>query len=136
MSQANRGKTAESLVQRFLKDLSSKAHCSSFRLPDARAGSLVTAPADFLICRNGKLTLLEVKEVAHEYRLPQKNFALDQRARMKMWKLAGAQAFVLVCFQPSRLWRLADIDYFTDKGPSWDMRDVEIGSLADLERFL
>lgn len=132
---ANRGKWAEGEVKKLLKKLE-MANCASHRFPDAHAGSLATTPSDFLVCRAGKLTLLEVKEVQHDYRLPVKNFAPDQRARMRMWKLAGAQALVLVCFQPSRVWRLADIDYFTNEGASWDMRDVPTGELKDLEGFL
>lgn len=136
-SAANRGKWAEGEVKKYLKKLEATA-CTSYRCPDARSGSLVTAPADFLICRNGVLTLLEVKEVEHETRLPHKNFALDQVARMRMWKASGARALVAVCFQPSRTWRILDIEYFTnrDDGASWNMKNILTVPLVTLETLL
>lgn len=136
MSAANRGKWAEGRVRAYLKTLE-LANCAFHRFPDAHAGSLATTPADFLVCRQGKLTLLEVKEVQHDFRLPYKNFALDQMARMRMWKAAGAQALVAVCFMPTQTWRILDVEYFVQRdGASWDMRDTLTVPLNTLETLL
>lgn len=133
---ANRGKWAEGKVRVYLQSLET-AKLAFHRFPDAHAGSLVATPADFLVCRSARLTLLEVKEVQHEYRLNHKNFALDQMARMRMWKLAGAEAYVAVCFMPSKTWRILDVDYFVNReGASWDMRDIPTVPLSTLETLL
>lgn len=122
-SAANRGKSAESLVSRRLDALSNKVDTAFYRLPDARAGSLKATLADFLIMQRSEMTLLEVKEVDHAYRLPHKNFAVDKVSRMRRFKMAGAKAWVLVLFTPTGKWRLAELDFFlTREGGSWDMR--------------
>lgn len=117
----NRGKWAEGRVKLFLKKYESVSF-THHRFPDARAGSMVVSPCDFMFIRHGLLTLLEVKEVQHTFRLPHKNFSPDQVARMRAWHSAGARAYVLVAFRLSGMWRLAPIDFFLHReGGSWDM---------------
>lgn len=137
MSTALRGKYAEGRVRDWLKN-AEKADTAFMRMPDAHAGSLVTTPADFLTCRQGRLTLLEVKEVAHATRLPHKNVKPDQLARMRMWKMAGAHAWVLVCHMPMKLWRCVPIEEFIEKtGGSWVLDKYELHSdLSFLENLL
>lgn len=140
MSVGTRGKYAEGQVKKKLASLESAAQ-TSYRVPDARSGSFAVALADFLIMRNGKMTLLEVKEVNHEFRLNYQNFDASQIARMRMWKAAGAQGHVLVYHTPSKLWRAADISWFylnytktNEAGKavgSWDLRSVSTISLDD-----
>ena len=101
---ANRGKYAEGKVKAELKKLEA-ANCTHHRFPDAHSGSFVTAPADFLILQNGRLRLLEVKQVEHGERLPYGNFSLEQVNRMHMWNLAGADTWVLVYHVPHKAWR-------------------------------
>ena len=134
---ADRGKYAEGKVKAELKRLEA-ANCAHHRFPDRRAGSFVTAPADFMFLQSGVFRLLEVKQVQHDFRLSYQNFGADQVARLKMWQAAGAKAWVLVCFMPSKTWRLASVDYFTDRVlksatgkpvGSWDMRDVPVCTL-------
>ena len=129
-----RGKTAEALVKKKLASLES-ARQAHARWPDARAGSFAVALADFLIMRDGRMTLLEVKEVAHDFRLSHTNLGLDQIARMRMWASAGAQADVLVYHSTTKLWRTAEIHWFHEnyrtvdgdgkKVGSWDLRSLE-----------
>lgn len=132
MTVANRGKYAESEVKKALKKLEA-ADCTHARWPDARAGSFVTAPADFLVLQSGRLRLIEVKQVQHDFRLAYLNVPLDQVARLKMWQAAGADAWVLVCFMPSKVWRLAPASYFLHRPKvtatgralgSWDMSEI------------
>lgn len=125
---ANRGKEAETLVKKYLTQLAKKAEFTFYRFPDARAGSLQSAPADFLLLNKGHMTLLEVKEVAHSYRLPHRN--VSQIPKLTRHTLAGASAFVLVYFKPEKLWRIAPVSYFSKtEGASWDMRDIQLTSL-------
>ena len=129
-----RGKTAEALVKKKLASLES-ARQAHARWPDARAGSFAVALADFLIMRDRRMTLLEVKEVAHDFRMSHTNLGLDQIARMRMWSSAGAQADVLVYHSTTKLWRTAEIHWFhenyrkvDEKGKavgSWDLRSLE-----------
>ena len=119
----NRGKWAEGRVKAFLKKHES-ASFTHHRFPDARAGSMVVSPCDFMFIRSGVLTLLEVKEVNHPFRLPHKNFSPDQVARMRSWQSAGARAYVVVAFNTGR-WRGLPLDYFMIRtGGSWNMEAV------------
>lgn len=129
-----RGKYAETQVKKKLASLESVRQ-ASYRVPDARAGSFAVALADFLIMRDGRMTLLEVKEVAHDFRLNHTNLGLDQIARLRMWASAGAQGHVLVYHSTAKLWRVADIHWFYEnyrkvdddgkKVGSWDLRSLE-----------
>lgn len=140
---ANRGKYAEGLVKKKLVSLEA-ANFSHARWPDAHAGSRTVALADFQYMCRGKFTLLEVKEVDHDFRLPYKNLDTDQIGRMRMWKAAGSQGHVLVYHTPTKLWRVADISWFfihriyvDDRGKkvgSYDLRELEFITLDDYFR--
>ena len=131
---ANRGKYAEAQVKKKLASLES-ARQAFARWPDARSGSFAVALADFLIMRDGRMTLLEVKEVAHDFRLNHGNLGTDQIGRMRAWASAGAQADVLVYHSTTKLWRTAEIHWFHEnyrkvdddgkKVGSWDLRSLE-----------
>lgn len=135
-----RGKYAEAQVKKKLASLES-ARQSSYRVPDARSGSFAVALADFLIMRDGRMTLLEVKEVAHDFRLPHTNLDLSQIGRMRAWSSAGAQAHVLVYHSTTKLWRAADIHWFYTgyrkvdgdgkKVGSWDLRELSTMALDE-----
>jgi len=137
---ANRGKYAEAQVKKKLAGLES-ARQSSYRVPDARSGSFAVALADFLIMRDGRMTLLEVKEVAHDFRLPHENLGLGQIGRMRAWASAGAQSDVLVYHRTTKLWRTASIQWFfenyrrvneTGKAVgSWDLREFPTMTLDE-----
>lgn len=137
---ANRGKVAESLVKNELEKLTRFSNFDYERILDAyssRGGSTVSRPGDFMAWQKGRCTLLEVKEVNHEFRLPRANFKRDQRARMTKRALAGCHCVVLVYFTPVKIWRAFRIDYFgsDDKG-SWNMSDAESGTLSAIFKTL
>ena len=133
VSKADRGKGAEDAVKASLAKLSEQGHTVFLRLPDARAGSFQKALCDFVLLHKGVLHLLEVKEVAHDYRLPHGNFDAGQVAKMRRWKLAGAEAFVLVHHSTTQRWRFADVDFFVERtGGSWDLRKLPECALVDI----
>lgn len=137
---ANRGKYAEAQVKKKLASLES-ARQAYARWPDARSGSFAVALADFLIMRDGRMTLLEVKEVAHDFRLSHTNLDLSQIGRMRAWASAGAQADVLVYHSTTKLWRTASIQWFfenyrriNEAGKavgSWDLREFPTMTLDE-----
>ena len=129
---ADRGKYAEGKVKAELKKLEA-ANCTHHRFPDRRAGSFVTAPADFLILQNGRLRLLEVKQVEHGERLPYGNFNPEQVNRMHMWNLAGADTWVLVYHVPLKAWRLIPAGWFLNR-PKLSASGKPLGSWV-LEEF-
>jgi len=120
------------MVRQGLEALSSKSSFNYMRLPDARAGSFQPTVADFLAVHRGFTHFLEVKEVQHAYRLPAKNFSLDQRARLAAFRAAGAMAWVPVYFTPLKIWRCTSAAYFSDaSATSWDMRDLPVVTLNE-----
>lgn len=132
MSTANRGKYAEASVKKQLASIN-RVDFAWWRLPDAHAGSMQPTLADFLIVKGGFITLLEVKEVAHAFRLPTGNFKPENRARMRMFQAAGAKCKVLVYFSTVKEWRYADLEYFgTQTTGSWDMRDLPVINLKEI----
>jgi hypothetical protein len=126
-----RGKWAEGRLKKFLKD--QEVHNSThYRFPDARAGSFTVTPCDFMFMREGKLTLLEVKEVEHAHRLPHRNFSPDQVARMRVWALAGANANVIVFHSTLNQWRVIPIYYFLQRDAgSWSLTEYPLLSERD-----
>jgi hypothetical protein len=97
--------------------------------------------------RNG---VIEVKEVAHDARLPYHNFSPDSVGRMVIRQMAGSEALVLVCFRPKTgpsagktFWRSAPLDFFRNRDPerpsgSWDMSDLDAYTHCDdiLQEYL
>lgn len=145
MSAANRGKDAEKKIKECLEKLKSTTDLVYHRLPDTHAGSRTPTLSDFLVAVNAEASLLEVKEVEHEYRLPYGNFEVENVSRMKMWRLAGIKTPVAVYFKPLKLWRMTTSDYF-EKRPlvsptgkpvgSWDMRDLQVCNIEALRYHL
>lgn len=133
MAHSNRGKWSEGRVLEWITIKSTLAAFTGARLPDAHAGSLVPALADFDMLYAGKYYLLEVKEVDHAFRLPHKNFATDKVARMTRRQMAGATCWVLVYQKPLGLpgrawqqavaWRAVPLRVFQERsGGSWDLQ--------------
>lgn len=145
MSAGNRGKYAEDKVRAILKSQESLADFAFHRFPDAHAGSMVSAPADFMFMRDGTMTLLEVKEVAHDFRLPHKNFDPAQVARMRMWRAAGAKANVLIYSSTLQKWRYIGLSFFLNRPTiaengrpigSWDLSEHDTFVTKDLKLVL
>jgi hypothetical protein len=124
-----RGKWAEDQVRSWMKKRSdADARFAFNRYPDARAGSLQSAPSDFEASCRGTHFKVEVKEVkittVATRRLPQANFSVDKVARMNKWRLAGDQCWVVVCHKGEgrhQEWRLVPLDIFITPAPSWDV---------------
>ena len=124
--QGSRGKYAEKRVQEWLEEFDESHLDFDFhRYSDARAarGAAPATPADFEWFYKGTFALLEVKEIAHSFRLPKNNLKLHQvsRAKKRIW--AGGEAHVVVYHTVDKLWRLVPTSFFFDKldKPSWDI---------------
>jgi|JI10StandDraft_1071094.scaffolds.fasta_scaffold125172_4 hypothetical protein len=142
MAQGDRGKWAEGRVRGYLVDISKTVNGAFLRLPDARSGSFQPTTADFLVNFRGLHTMLEVKEVEHDYRLPGKNFKPDQRARLTNWRSLGTNTPVVVAHMPLKegvpahklrqtlMWRCVLSDWFGSADvPSWDLREFPLRTL-------
>lgn len=123
-----RGKWAEGKVGAWMKARNlADARFAFNRYPDARAGSLQTAPADFEATHRGTPYKIEVKEVTiPETRksriLPEKNFSADKVGRMAKWQMAGDTCWVIICHLPMKEWRLVPLSVFQPPRPaSWDV---------------
>lgn len=129
-----RGKYAEKETAAMLKKLGSSASFVSYRLPDARSGSFQATLADFLVVFEGIPLLLEVKQVAHDFRLNYNNFNSSQVARQRLWKLAGSISLVLVFHSTTKMWRCLEIESFLDRsvGGSWDLRNHPEGLIDEV----
>lgn len=129
--QGELGKAAEDSLSNLLKSWESRQAVAWHRIPDARAGSMKVALADFFVLCKGESVLLEVKEVDHEFRLPHKNFTVDQVARMRRFNMAGAKSLVLVHFTKTGLWRAAAPEWFISReGGSWDLSTLPAAPLT------
>lgn len=125
-----RGKWGEGKVRDWMKARSdADARFAFARWPDARAGSLQTAPADFEASHRGTHFKVEVKEVkittVSTRRLPATNFSADKVARMMKWRMAGDEAWVIVVHMGAtakeREWRLVPLEHFKAGAASWDV---------------
>lgn len=126
-----RGKLAEGKVRAWMKGRSdADASFWFYRYPDARAGSLQTVPADFGALHLRVPYLIEVKEVDHDFRLPQKNFSADKVARMHSYALAGGECWVIVYHRTTKAWRLVPLDAFLTRAPSWDLTKYPVRSVV------
>ena len=103
---ANRGKEAENLVKKRLEVLAKSANVAWHRPPDMRSGSFQPALCDFLLLQEGQLTLIEVKQTQHDYRLPHGNLSTEQVGRMRVWEMAGARCYILVYHSGIMQWRM------------------------------
>ena len=105
---ANRGKEAENLVKKRLEGLAKSANVAWHRPPDMRSGSFQPALCDFLLLQEGQLTLIEVKQTAHDYRLPHGNLSTEQVGRMRVWEMAvlGAIFWSITQALSSGAWRM------------------------------
>jgi hypothetical protein len=138
-------------MKEYLETLSRKYAAFNYeRRYDARsAGGRFPAQAgDFgywrLLEMGGVSGFIEVKEVAHDYRLPNKNFDSNKIARLKAKFIAGADVLVLVLHTTIGKWRVAPFEIFTENpaAPSWDLRvvtelyDTVDEALADVQALV
>lgn len=147
---ANRGKGAETTIRDILDGFSDRVagFCAN-RVPDAHmAGGRFPAQAGdfqaFRLIKTGSSAvnfgkrgmcatadgsemtfsrnfIIEVKEVKHDFRLPQKNYDAAKVARVQKRVWAGTEAVVAVLHTTTGLWRLVPFAVFTERKPSWDL---------------
>ena len=127
-----RGKKSEAAVKSVLDELQEKMpnFCANRQYDAKSAGGRFPAqPADFqwFFTHQGQARsgLIEVKEVAHDFRLPKKNFSQDEIARMRRRQMAGQVCTVLVNHSTTGKWRSVPLDYFIERlgQPSWDLSE-------------
>ncbi len=126
MSTANRGKSAEAKVTAFLKAYGEDHQdCDWSRNYDAHAagGRFQRQTGDFQFYKPGVHGVVEVKEVAHDFRLPFKNFPPEGVAKLWKRELAGGLIIVLVYHSTTGLWRMPPFTAFRGArvGGSWDL---------------
>lgn len=132
---SNRGKYAEGQIKKVLAKYAERADFAYQKFADTYAGFRSAAICDFMILSQGQLTMLEVKEVNHEFRLPKGNISEDQIARIKVWQLAGANAYVAIYFKPLKSWRLVPITFFNALPAgvgSWVLTEYPLMKLNEL----
>jgi len=132
---ANRGKSAERIVREILDGFNTRVagFCFNRNLDAHAAGGRFPAQAGdyqaFYLDKDGYLEkmfwrsrnfIIEVKEVAHDFRLPQKNYSADKVARVQKRVMAGTEAIVAILHTTTGLWRLVPFALFTGERPtSW-----------------
>lgn len=126
---ANRGKYAEKKVKEYLEKMSAEYVWFDFkRNMDARSSrgkSAQPQTGDFDLYWPECFAPLEVKQVDHEYRLPNKNFGPGEIPRLKKRELAGGRPLVWVYHTPTELWRTVPFSFIYDNKdlPSWDLSE-------------
>ena len=122
-----RGKSAEAQMQKHLQHLDQTLlHFDWLRLPDARTamGRGTAMPGDFEAFMPMSHLLLEVKEVAHDFRLPAKN--VGQLPKMRKRTLAGGHCFLIVYHSTTKKWRRIPVMELEVKTTgSWDLSEYE-----------
>lgn len=129
MTAADRGKKAEGKLQKAFDKLEASRQDFCYeRIYDARSSmGKMSNPrvGDFVLYHQGRNVIVEVKEVAHDYRLPCGNFDRGQRARLRKRQLAGSICAILVYHSTTDVWRIATLDFFGTKDQgSWDFRET------------
>lgn len=135
---AQRGKVAEADVRKLLERLARASAKFVFeRRYDARSagGRFPSQAGDYgyyakdrrnyppdpvEVSVNG---LIEVKEVDHDFRLPQKNFTKEKINRCTLRQMAGTEIIVLVLHTTLHQWRRPPFEIFRDNpaATSWDL---------------
>lgn len=134
-SVGQRGKTAEKKVRDYLKKVDQRLLNWDFeRLSDARSaggrgGKIVVG--DYAIFNPYFHGVIEVKEIAHDFRIPAKN--ISQLPKLRKRTLAGGHCYVLVLHTTTNKWRripAQELELRTSG--SWDLRGYpEYDTLED-----
>lgn len=134
-SVANRGKSAEKKVRDYLKKVDERLLNWDFeRLSDARSaggrGAKIVV-GDYAIFNPAFHGVIEVKEIAHDYRIPAAN--ITQLPKLRKRALAGGHCYVLVLHTTTGKWRrILATDLELRNTGSWDLRPYpEYDSLED-----
>ena len=125
-----RGKYAEDEVRKYLERINREVVAFDWhRVLDARSagGRFPAQTGDFAFFAPRLHGVIEVKEVAHDYRLPSKNFNVKQINRLRKRALAGGLVVVLIRHSTSKVWRRVPLPFFVERlnAPSWDLGAFE-----------
>jgi penicillin-binding protein-related factor A (putative recombinase) len=128
MSAANRGKKSEADVNKFLAAMGNRLAIFDWhRVYDARSagGRFNAQTGDFAFYTPNAHGIIEVKEVDHKFRLPNKNFDKAQIAKCRKREMAGGKIGVVVNFTEAKKWALVPLNYFYNRldQPSWDLTE-------------
>ena len=118
------GNETEGLVEDLLKKWNNKINFAWHRLPDtksARMNMIAAQPADYIYRQDKYAGFIEVKALAHPFRLPKIN--LSQLPVIHKWCLAGSDDVVLVHHYLTSEWRAMDPRSLQAGLPSWDLRE-------------
>ena len=143
---ANRGKKQEAAVLKYLKKREEEDATFTFqRQYDARSagGRFPSQVGDYLTFRTQMHGVLEVKALAHDFRLPNKNFSAEKIAKCRRREMAGSHIAVLVCHTTTGMWRTPPFSIFANAPAvsSWVLSDYPTypsaeAALADLCPYL
>lgn len=125
MTTANRGKSAEADVMRYLKAYDERHQDFDFaRNYDAHSagGRFSRQTGDFQFYGPGIHGVIEAKEVEHDFRLPHKNFDTSKVAKIWKRQLAGGEIIIVVYHATTGWWRVPPFEVFRSReGGSWDL---------------
>ena len=95
------------------------------RLYDARSagGRFPSQIADYAIYGMMEHGVIEVKQVAHDFRLPAKNFPRKKFPALVRRQQCGGAVIILIYHSTTKRWRVAPFEYFNLNAdlPSWDV---------------
>lgn len=120
------GNEVEGMVETVLKTWNMRLGFAWHRLPDskaARVNMVAAQPADYLYRCGRHAGFIEVKGLAHAYRLPKANLA--QLPVLHKWELAGSDDVVLVHHYLTGDWRAIDPRLLKADAASHDLREFE-----------
>jgi hypothetical protein len=126
------GNEAEAMVEAVLKRWNSSIKFAWHRLPDtkaARMSMMAAQPADYIYRCGSYAGFIEVKALAHAYRLPKAN--LSQLPTLHKWELAGSDDVLLVFHYLTGEWRALDPRLLSTDVASWDLREYLTHSTAE-----
>lgn len=118
------GNEAEAMVEAVLKRWNTSIKFSWHRLPDtkaARMSTIAAQPADYIYRCGSYAGFIEVKALAHAYRLPKAN--LSQLPTLHKWELAGSDDVLLVFHYLTGEWRALDPRLLSTDVPSWNLSE-------------
>ena len=143
MSNSNKGKESEKKFHDAMTKLSANPLVSFYRKPDARStiqmtsngpkGRMTKRPGDFFIFHNGTATLIELKEVQHDYLIATSRFT--QVSKMVRFSMTKNKAGGIVYHTTSKLWSFLPIHYLSKnkENTSYNTDDFrKYGSLKEL----
>lgn len=124
-SEANRGKSSEDDVKKYLEAYDRKTKAFDWhRNYDAHTagGRFPRQVGDFEFYMPNCFGIIEVKETETVATLPFKNYKPEGVAKLRKRMWAGGRVFVLVHHTRHEVWRVSGIEpYIHREGKSWDV---------------